>query len=389
MSTKEPFTISISDEVLADLRDRLSRTRWPNDFANDHWEYGTNGAYLKELVEYWLHHYDWRSHEREMNAFSHYKTTIDNIPIHFIQEPGKGPKPMPLILSHGWPWTFWDLRKVIRPLSDPAAFGGDPADAFDVVVPSLPGYGFSSPLTVPGINYWRTADLWVKLMQDVLGYQKFGAQGGDWGAILSAQLGHKYADRLTGVHIHLMIPLDFFTAGLPDASEYGPDEKGWLEKTLNFFTAEDGYFRLQSTKPQTLAVGLNDSPAGLAAWLVEKRRTWSDCGGNVEKRFSKDDLLNTVMLYWLTQSFGTSARYYYEAAHNMWQPAHNRTPVVEAPTGCAVFLQEVVLMPRRWAERYYNLKRWTVMPSGGHFAAMEEPERLVEDIRAFFRPLRG
>jgi hypothetical protein len=168
MSAKEPFTISVPADALADLRDRLSRTRWPHDFANDRWEYGTNGAYLKELVAYWLERYDWRQHEREMNTFSHYKTTIEEVPIHFIHEPGKGPHPMPIILNHGWPWTFWDLQKVIRPLADPAAYGGDPTDAFDVVVPSLPGYGFSSPLTVPGINYWRTADLWVTLMRDVL-----------------------------------------------------------------------------------------------------------------------------------------------------------------------------------------------------------------------------
>lgn len=390
MSTKEPFHVNIPDAALQDLRERLAHTRWPHDFANDQWEYGTNLAYLKELVDYWLHKYDWRKQEREMNAFSHYKTTIEDVPIHFIHERGKGPKPIPIILSHGWPWTFWDLRKVIRPLADPAAFGGDPADAFDVVVPSLPGYGFSTPLTTPGINYWRTADLWVKLMQDVLGYQKFAAQGGDWGAFVSAQLGHKYADRLIGIHVHMVIPLDILSGGaLPEASEYGPDEQGWFEKTQHFFTAESGYFRLQTTKPQTLSYGLHDSPVGLCSWLVEKRRTWSDCGGNVEKRFTKDDLLNTVSLYWLTQSFGTSARYYYEAAHNPWQPAHNRTPVVEAPTGCAVFLQEVALMPRKWAERNYNLKRWTIMPSGGHFASMEEPERLIEDIRAFFRPLRG
>lgn len=389
MSIQEPFTIAIPDETLTDLRARLVKTRWALDFANDGWEYGTNAVYLKELVAYWLEQYDWRAHEREMNTFSHFTTTIEGVPVHFIHESGKGPNPVPLIMNHGWPWTFWDLRKVIRPLTDPAAFGGDPADSFDVVVPSLPGYGFSSPLTVPGINYWRTADLWVKLMHDVLGYEKFATQGGDWGAILSAQLGHKYAEHLIGVHIHLMVPLDFFSGGLPEASAYGPDEAGWFDKTAHFFAAEAGYFRLQSTKPQTLAFGLNDSPVGLAAWLVEKRRTWSDCKGDIESRFSKDDLLNTVMLYWLTNSFGTSARYYYEAAHNLWQPSHNRSPVVEAPTGCAVFLQEVALMPRSWAERYYNLQRWTVMPSGGHFAAMEEPDSLVEDIRAFFRPLRG
>lgn len=388
MSTSQPFEIAIPEETLDDVRERLTKTRWAPDFANDGWEYGTNAKYLRELVGYWLEQYDWRAHEAEMNAFSHFKTTIDQVPVHFIHEQGKGPKPMPLVLNHGWPWTFWDLRKVIRPLADPASFGGDPADAFDVVVPSLPGYGFSSPLTVPGLNYWSTADLWVKLMQDVLGYEKFATQGGDWGALLSAQLGHKHADRLIGVHIHLMIPLDFFTNALPAAAEYATDEAGWYEKTEHFFEAEAGYFRLQATKPQTLAFGLNDSPAGLAAWLVEKRRTWSDCKGDVESRFSKDDLINTVMIYWLTNSFGTSARYYYEAAHNVWAPSHDRLPVVEAPTGCAVFLQEVALMPKNWAEKYYNLQSWNVMPSGGHFASMEEPEMLVEDIRSFFRKLR-
>jgi pimeloyl-ACP methyl ester carboxylesterase len=389
---KEPFPVAISEETLRDLRDRLARVRWPGDFANADWRYGTNLTYLKELVEYWRDHYDWRKHEREMNSFSHYKTTIDGIPIHFIHEPGKGPNSMPIVLNHGWPWTFWDLHKVIRPLADPAAFGGDPADAFSVVVPSLPGYGFSTPLTTPGINYWRTADLWVTLMQDVLGYRRFAAQGGDWGAAIAAQLGHKYADRLIGLHLHLMIPLSAFSAPLTailDPSLYGPDEQGWYERSMHFLTAETGYVALQTTKPQTLAYGLNDSPVGLCAWILEKRRTWSDCEGNVEKRFTKDELLTAVTLYWVTQTFGTSARYYYEAAHNLWQPSHGRTPVVEAPTGVAVFLKDVVLLPRRWAERYYNLQRWTVMPSGGHFASMEEPTRLVDEIRAFFRPLRN
>lgn len=385
---KEPFTISIPDAVLNDLRERLARTRFPRDFANDHWEYGTNVSYLKELIDYWHNRYDWRRHEREMNSLANYKTTIDGIPIHFIHEPGKGPQPMPLILSHGWPWTFWDFHKVIRPLSDPASHGGDPADAFDVVVPSLPGYGFSTPLMKTGINYWRTADLWVALMQDVLGYKKFAAQGGDWGALITAQLGHKYAERMIGVHMNLMAPLGFFSGDGPAAEDFDDSEKGWLDRNRNFIANESGYMQLQSTKPQTVATALNDSPAGLCSWIVEKRRTWSDCDGNVERRFSKDDLCTTMTLYWVTESFGTSARYYYEARHNLWQPSHQRTPVVEAPTGIAVFLKEVLLAPRKWAERYYNLKRWTVMPSGGHFAPMEEPQRLVEDIRAFFRPLR-
>jgi pimeloyl-ACP methyl ester carboxylesterase len=341
------------------------------------------------LIEYWRDTYDWRKVEREINSFANYKTVIDGIPVHFIHEPGKGPNPIPLIMSHGWPWTFWDFHKVIRPLTDPASYGGDPRDAFDVVVPSLPGYGFSTPLTKPGINYWRTADLWVTLMRDVLGYDKFAAQGGDWGAIITAQLGHKYAQHLIGIHVHLLVNLDFFNGGGgPTPEDFGPGEETWLEHGRKFMREGSGYSAMQTTRPQTVAFALNDSPAGLCSWILEKRRAWSDCGGNVERRFTKDDLCTTMTIYWATQTYGTSACYYYEAAHNLWQPSHNRMPTIEAPTGAAVFLKEVFLMPRKWAERYYNLKRWTVMPSGGHFAPMEEPERLIEDIRAFFRPLR-
>jgi len=231
---KEPFTVAIPDETLRDLKERLKRTRFAADFANDGWQYGTNLEYLKRLLEYWIDGYDWRRAEREINTFHHYTTRIEGIPIHFIHEPGKGPHPIPIVMSHGWPWTFYDFHKVIRPLADPAAFGGDPADAFDVIVPSLPGYGFSTPLTVTGINYWRTADLWVALMRDVLGYKKFAAQGGDWGALVSAQLGHKYAELLYGVHIHLLVPLTAFLGGMPDRSLYGPGEEGWHERTKSF-----------------------------------------------------------------------------------------------------------------------------------------------------------
>src|SRR6185295_12539634 len=199
--TKEPFVISVPDATLTEMRERLACTRWPEDLDNESWQYGTNLAYLKELVTYWQTTYDWRQHERQMNAFRHYRVTIDGQPIHFIHEPGHGPNPMPLILTHGWPWTFWDFHKVIRPLTDPAAFGGDPADAFDVVVPSLPGFGFSTPLTTPGINFWRTADLWTTLMHEVLGYKQFAAQGGDWGALVTSQLGHKYPQSLIGIHL--------------------------------------------------------------------------------------------------------------------------------------------------------------------------------------------
>ncbi len=384
-----PFKIAIPDSVLTDLRERLSRTRWPRDYANDDWRYGTNAAYLKELVGYWLNGYDWRRHEAEMNAFANFKVEVDGVPLHFIHEKGKGPKPMPLILSHGWPWSFWDMRHVIRPLSDPASFGGDPADAFDVIVPSLPGFGFSTPLATPGINFIRTADLWVKLMRDVLGYEKFSAQGGDWGALVTSQLGHKYADALHGIHLNLSIPLDFLTnpVGFPK-DEYMADEAPHLARNQEAAPHIFSHVAVQTTDPQTLAYGMHDSPVALCAWILERRRNWSDCGGNVERRFSKDDLLTTMMIYWVTETFVTSVRYYYEATHQPWKPAHDRSPVIEAPTGIAVFPKELLIPPKKWAERYYNLKHWAPMTAGGHFAHAEEPRQLVQDIRAFFRTLR-
>lgn len=380
----KPFRIDIDESHLADLQLRLTNTRLQADFGNDDWAYGTSGTYLAELLEYWESEYDWRQHEAAMNTHPHFMTEIAGMPIHFIHVKGKGPAPKPLLLSHGWPWTFWDYQKVIGPLTDPAAHGGDPADAFDVVIPSLPGYGFSTPLTKTGINFWRTADIFVELMAG-LGYQKFAAHGHDWGAIITAQLGHKYADRLLGAHFTTMLPLDMFAGGTVDERFFTAEEQPIAEKNANFFSDGAGYFAMQSTRPQTVAFALNDSPAGLCAWILEKRRSWSDCGGDVESRFSKDELLTTVMIYWLTESYGSSARFYYEAAHQPWQPSHNRVPVVEAATGLAIFPGEIVEQPKAWIEHYYNVKQLTQMPSGGHFAAMEEPELLTEDIRKFFR----
>lgn len=377
--------------MLDDLQQRLSVARWSDDFANDDWRYGTDTRYLRELAAYWRDGYDWRAREGLMNGFAHFRTELQGLPIHFIHERGRrdssGPAPVPLILNHGWPWSFWDFRKVIGPLTDPAAHGGDPADAFDVIVPSLPGFGFSTPLRQPGINWWKTADLWVELM-DRLGYARFASSGGDVGAFITAQLGHKYADRMIGVHLHTPGTLEFMSGRGWDEADYAPEETRFLERMQHIRASESAHFVVQSTKPQTLAIGLNDSPVGLLAWLVDKRRNWSDCGGEVERRFSKDELLDTVMLYWATQSFHTSARYYYEGAHLPWQPSHDRMPVVEAPTALAIFPAELTFAPRKAAERYYNLKRWTEMPAGGHFAAAEEPELLVDDLRAFFRELR-
>jgi pimeloyl-ACP methyl ester carboxylesterase len=383
----EPFQIAIPEDDLVDLAARLARTRWSPELANDDWRYGTSEAYLRELVEHWRRRFDWRTQERTINAVPQFTTSIDGIPLHFAHLRGQGPRPIPLLLGHGWPWTFWDFRKVLGPLHDPAAHGGSPEDAFDIVAPSLPGYAFSTPLTQIGLNFWRTADLWVRLM-DGLGYPRFAAQGGDWGALVAMQLGHKHADRIIGVHLHFLTQLSAYTSKQLDASEYAPDEQDALAANRRFARDGSGYHAIQMTRPQTLAHGLDDSPVGLAAWLVEKRRSWSDCGGDVERAFSKDDLLTTICLYWFTRSFGSSARFYYEAAHNPWRPSHDRTPVVEAPTGLAVFPHDVLRMPRAWTERYCNIARYTVMPRGGHFAPMEQPQLLVDDIRAFFRPLR-
>lgn len=408
-STPTSFEIAISNEVLHDLEERLSRTRFAPDFSNADWRYGVQREYLEQLIHHWLTRYDWREHEAAMNTFSHFRVSIDGFPIHFIHERGKGPRPMPLIVSHGWPWSFWDLRHVIGPLSDPASYGQDPADAFDVVVPSLPGHGFSVPVSKPGMNYWRTADLWQQLMRDVLGFSVYGAQGGDWGALIASQLGHKYSDFLVGVHITMALPLSVFQgfagAGgsrsddlalehvpvdFPGADQYRQADihrLRWMEQTGSMSTAAS-HIAVHSNDPQTLAHALHDSPAGLCAWLVQRRRHWSDCGGDVERRFSKDDLITLTMLYWVTEAAVSSFRYYWEGAHHRWRPERDRLPVVRAPTGVALFPKEPFQPPDQWLKRYYNLHRVTEMTAGGHFAPAEEPEQWVEDVRAFFRPLR-
>ncbi len=387
MSAVEPFRISAPTRALDDLVERLARTRWPDDFANDDWSYGASTTYIQELAAYWRDEYNWREREAKMNLLPHFRTVIDGLPIHFVHVRGKGPKPTPILLSHGWPWTFWDFHKIIGPLADPAAYGGDPADAFDVVVPSLPGFGFSTPLTTPGMNWWKTADIWVKLM-DRLGYARFAAHGGDVGAFISAQLGHKHPTRTIGIHLSTPGMLTFMTGGGWSENDYAPEEATYVERMRRVRAAEMGHFVIQSTKPQNLAVAFADSPTGLLAWLVDKRYHWGDCHGDVESRFSKDELLDNAMLYWLTNSYHTSARYYYEGLHHPWQPSHGRTPVVQARTAIAVFPSELTFAPRRSADRYYDLRQWTVMPAGGHFAAMEEPSLLIDDLRKFFRPLR-
>ena len=292
-----------------------------------------------------------------------------------------------MIITHGWPSTFFEILKVIAPLTDPANHGGNAEDSFDVVVPSMPGYGFSSLTTERGMNPAKVGDLWAKLMRDNLGYSRFAAQGGDWGASVTAHLGFAYPDEVIGIHVTS-------ASGVVAASHTGEGmapltdrEQQHLENREQWQQAEGGYSHIQGTKPQTLSYGLNDSPAGLAAWIVEKFRTWSDCNGDVESKYTKDELLTTVTIYWVTGTINSSTRLYYESRRNPLSPG--RGEKMKVPSAIAVFPHEISRPPREWAERAYNLKRWTEMPSGGHFAAMEEPGLLVEDIRAFFRDLRG
>ena len=381
----EPFRIAVPDAVLADLRERLARTRFPDEIPGSGWTYGMNLVYLRELVGYWRDRYDWRAAEAALNRMPQFRARVGGLGIHFVHARGVGPAPFPLVITHGWPGSIAEFVDVIGPLTDPARHGGDPADAFHVVAPSMPGYGFSDHPGAPGMDPERIAALWVELMEG-LGYARFGAQGGDWGAMVSSYLGARHAANVVGIHLNMVVAMPDDPKN-PDLTGVTQDEMIELMHLDAFLKEETGYQRIQGTKPQTLAYGLNDSPAGLAAWIVEKFRTWSDCDGDVERRFSKDRLLTNIMLYWVPETANSSCRLYYEAIHSdKFPPIGLRVAV---PTGCAIFPKEIIKPPRKWAERAFNVQRWTRMPAGGHFAAMEEPGALVEDIRAFFRPLRA
>lgn len=379
----DPFRIAVPDAVLADLRERLARTRFPDEIPGSGWDYGTELAYLRELVAYWRDGYDWRAAEARLNALPQFRAEVGGLGIHFIHVRGRGPRPFPLVITHGWPGSVAEFVDVIGPLTDPAAHGGDPADAFDVVCPSMPGYGFSDHPREPGMDPERIAALWAELMQG-LGYARFGAQGGDWGSMVSTYLGLRHAARVAGVHLNMVIAFPPDPANPADGLTQ--EELVPLMEAQRFLKEETGYQRIQGTKPQTLAYGLNDSPAGLAAWIVEKFRAWSDCGGDVERRFSKDQLLTNVMLYWVPETANSSCRLYCETMRAMKFPPTGFR--VEVPTGCAIFPRELIRPPRAWVETLYNVTRWTPMPAGGHFAALEEPALLVDDVRAFFRTVR-
>lgn len=377
-----PFRVETPDDDLDDLRRRVAATRWPDQIPGSGWDYGTDGEYLKELCAYWASKFDWRRVEDDLNQWPQFLTTIDGQRIHFIHARSPEPGATPLLLVHGWPGSVLEFMKIIRPLTDPVAHGGSAEDAFHVVCPSLPGYGWSGPTREQGWETSRMAAAFVELMKG-LGYSRFAAQGGDWGSGIAVRLASDFPDNMIGIHVNMVM-----TSGpRPEDGEPTAEETELLAETTRYSPAEEGYIAIQSTKPQTIAYALNDSPAGLASWIVEKLRKWTDCDGDVESVLSRDEILAGVTAYWLTQTAGSSARLYYEAFKAMTSPP--LATRIEVPVGCAIFPRELYQASRRWAERHYNVQRWTRMSRGGHFAAMEQPDALVGEIRAFFRQLRA
>jgi pimeloyl-ACP methyl ester carboxylesterase len=382
--TPTPFRAHVPDAAIDDLKMRLALTRFPDQPPGAPWATGTDLAWMRELAEHWRTRFDWRAQEARLNAFPQFKVPLAGIELHYIHAPGEGPAPLPLLLSHGWPGSVFEFLDLIPRLTHPERFGGDPADAFTVVAPSLPGYGFSFAPGQPRLSVEQMADAFATLMADVLGYRRFATQGGDWGASVSARLGFAHPQHTIGVHLNLL-PLRRDAKPRPDASEA---ERRYLGELQHWLSEETGYSTQQGTRPQTLAYGLTDSPVGLAAWIAEKMRAWSDCGGDVESVFGKDEILANVSLYWFTGAIGSSFWPYYARHHGPWPIPDGAT--VDVPMGYCEFPTEIVRPPRSLAERTFtDIRRWSVMPHGGHFAAMEQPAALAEEIRAFYRPLRG
>lgn len=385
-----PFTIEVPEAELARLRDRLAMTRWSDHPPAESvvpWASGVELGYLRELVDHWRDRFDWRAQERALNAFAQYTASVGGIELHFIHQPGVGPDPMPLLLPHGWPSSVWEFHELIPMLTDPARFGGDARDAFTVVAPSLPGYGFSHAPGQRRQGVDEMADTFAELMRDVLGHRRFAMAGGDWGAYITARMAHVHPGLLHGILLTLL-PMRRVWTPPPDPT---PEERDYVEQIRHWEAEERGYAIIQATRPQTLAYGLADSPVGLAAWIVEKFRRWSDCGGDVETRFSKDELLANVTIYWVTGTIGSSMWPYYAREHGGWSlsdvvAAGGR---IEVPTAYALFPAEIIRPPRGVVEEAFDLRRFTRMPSGGHFAALEEPALLAGELREWFRPFRG
>ena len=382
----EPFSIAIEEDVLSDLRARIRNTRWPDQIPGVGWQQGTDLEYLRPLSEYWADEFDWRSQEAELNRFAHFRAEADGVRIHFVHEKARSGGGIPLVLTHGWPGSFVELLPLVPLLTAPQAHGID-GPAFDVVIPSLPGYGFSQRPTRTGVTTRYTARLWHRLMQG-LGYQRYGAQGGDFGSGVTAYMALDDPARMIGIHLH---NLEVWPYTGPGSRPLSQAESTYLEDVRQWDEVERGYSAIQSTKPQTVGYALNDSPVGLAAWILEKWRSWGDSGGDLEGRFSRDFLLTMVTLYWVTETIVPSVRDYYD---NRWHGAYGKAlgpdDRVNVPTAVALFDNHFVPeghVPREWAERLYNIQRWTSMPRGGHFAPAEEPKLLASDIATFFAEL--
>ena len=382
MGKVQPFQIAVPDETLDFIRAKVAGYPWAEMPALDGWAYGANLDYMKELCAYWVEDFDWRAQEADLNRFSHFTAPIDGLEIHFIHEKGSGPAPQPLLISHGWPGSVAEFRHVIEPLAHPERFGGRVEDAFDVIAPSLPGFGFSGKPDRP-MGPRGMAHLFAKLMTEGLGYDSYIAQGGDWGGAISSWLGYEHAPACRAIHLNIM------TMRHPDGPK-GPQEKAWAERFVQEQELEEGYRTQQATKPQSLSYAMMDSPVGVAAWIVEKFNSWSDTrDGDIETVHSRDDLLTDIMIYLVTGTFATASWIYYgrrEEGGRVLSPEGKR---VEVPTGCALFPEELLSWPpRSYVERVYNVTHWTEMPRGGHFAAMEQPVLLMDDVRAFARSLR-
>ncbi|MGP0029711.1 MAG: epoxide hydrolase family protein [Acidimicrobiales bacterium] len=380
--TVQPFRIEVADATLTDLGDRLRRTRWPDAETVDDWSQGIPLAYVKELCHYWSDGYDWRRTERRINSFAQFTTEIDGLDVHYLHVRSPHPGALPLIITHGWPGSIVEFLKVIGPLTDPVAHGGEAADAFDVVCPALPGYGFSGKPAAPGWGVGRIAGAWAALMAR-LGYARYGAQGGDWGSAVTSALGRQDPDHLAGIHLNMpVVPFGSIDLGSPSETEQAA-----LTSLAHYQQWESGYSKQQSTRPQTIGYGLADSPAAQCAWIVEKFRAWTDCDGHPENVLTRDELLDNVMLYWLTGSGASSARLYWESFDTSFAGA-GREPIAVA-TGCSIFPKEIIRISRRWAETgFSDIRYWNELDRGGHFAAFEQPELFVHELRSFFRLVR-
>ncbi len=367
-----PFTLNIPEPTLADLKERLARTRWPDEPPLEPWSTGTCVSYAKALVDYWRTGFDWRAWEAKLNGFRQFTVPIGGIDLHFIHEPGRRPDAMPLLISHGWPGSVFEFHKLIPLLTE----------RFTVIAPSLPGYTLSFKPGQKRFGVGEIADLCAELMTDVLGYRRFGVQGGDWGGFVASVMGLRYPDRVAGIHLNLLaVRRDPAMLSSPT-----PEEKAYLQQLQHFLKEETGYQWIQGTKPQTLAFGLTDSPAGLAAWIVEKFRTWTDNDGNPESAVSRDEMLANIALYWFTGAIGSSFWPYYARLHGPWPIAEGQT--VDVPMGYVEFPKEILRPPRSVAARTYtDIRRWSAMPKGGHFAALEQPEALAREVGEFFQGL--